>query len=142
MRKSLSGNITIETSIVFPIVIMIIASLIYFSFYIHDVITIKSFSYSAGVQNIEKDFDSFEKSVQEKIVCAPLFVLKADVSCSKGGTYYNIYIKSDSNGYIKWLEGLMGSNSYYQTIKVEKKISKEILYGYRAICDEFKEKTK
>jgi Flp pilus assembly protein TadG len=143
MKRKMSGQITVEMAIVFPIVMMVVASLIYFSLYVHDVIAIKSVAYSAGIQNIEKDFDRFERAVKKKMKAAPVFVTSMQVLCSEQSTYYQIEINSQSGKYIKWLSdltGLTGSSQTNQVLKIEKKISKEILYGYRAVSNEIIEK--
>lgn len=139
MKNKLSGQITIEVSIVFPIVMMIVVSLIWVSFYINDVITIRSFAYSAGIQNVQKDFGEFEAAVKTKMKKVPTFILKTKVSCKEEQTCFKISVKSDSSKQIRWMKNIMGNNRYAQTIKIEKSMPKEILYGYRTICDELKE---
>lgn len=136
MKKRLSGQITIEVSIVFPIIMMVVASLIYFSFYVHDVITIKSYVYSAGIENASEDLEKFDKAVKEKVEHTPVFVLDTVVSCLEKSTYYEITINSDSKSGIKWLEKLIGEKRTNQSIKIEKKMSVEILYGCRAAYDQ------
>ncbi|MFQ9516300.1 MAG: TadE family protein [Eubacterium sp.] len=140
MKRQFSGQITVEISIVFPIVMMVTASLIYFSLYVHDVTTIKSFTYSAGIENMEKDSDCFKMTVKEEIKKIPTFILKSEIWCEDQNTCFNIKIKSNSSKYIRWLENLTGSDQNNQTIRIEKKISKEILYGCRAICDQLGER--
>lgn len=140
MKKKLSGQITIETSIVFPIVMMIVASLIFISFYIHDVTTIKSFMYSAGIQNIEKDFDEFERQIKAKTQKIPIFIIKPQITCKEKNSHYEIIVNGNYNNQIKWLKNIMASNKIIQTIKVEKNMSGEIMYGLRAVSDELMER--
>ena len=55
LKKRLSGQMTVEASLVIPIVMMVVASFLYFSLYIHDIITVRSFAYSIGNRNIFKN---------------------------------------------------------------------------------------
>lgn len=135
MKRKLLGEITIEVSIVFPLIMMIVASFVYFSFYIHDVMTIKSLTYSAGIQNVQEDIDSFEKEVKKRVNQMPVFVLNTDILSSEKSTYFQVDIDSQSNRHIGWLEKIIGYDKSSQSIKIEKKISREILYGCRAACD-------
>ena len=53
VRKTLKGQITIEASIIVPITILIVASLVYVSLYCHDLVTVRStaLTYIDGEQN-------------------------------------------------------------------------------------------
>lgn len=46
--NKLKGEITIETAIVFPIVMLMVLLLIYFSMFLHDIVKMKSYAYGAG----------------------------------------------------------------------------------------------
>lgn len=139
MKKKLLGEITIEVSIVFPLIMMLVVSLVYFSFYIHDVMTIKSFAYSVGIQNAQKEIETFKKEVRKRENKIPVFVLKTNILCSEKNTYFQIDIDSQSNRHVGWLEKIIGYDKNSQSIKIEKKISGEVLYGCRAACDALKE---
>lgn len=43
--NKLKGEITIETAIVFPIVMLMVLLLIYFSMFLHDIVKMKSYAY-------------------------------------------------------------------------------------------------
>ena len=52
----LKGEITIETAIVFPIVMLMVLLLIYFSMFLHDIVKMKSYAYGAGCTYAEMEF--------------------------------------------------------------------------------------
>ena len=47
--NKLKGEITIETAIVFPIVMLMVLLLIYFSMFLHDIVKMKSYAYGKEV---------------------------------------------------------------------------------------------
>ena len=46
--NKLKGEITIETAIVFPIVMLMVLLLIYFSMFLHDIVKMTCYAYGAG----------------------------------------------------------------------------------------------
>lgn len=135
MSRKLSGQITVEISIILPIVMLVITSLIFISLYIHDVIAIKSFAYSAGIENSNKNFKNFDKCVDDKMHNVSVFLLKPEVICKNKSGYFEIVINAYERRQVKMAELFTNKLKYNQTIKIEKKMSKEILYAYRAISD-------
>lgn len=134
-NRKKAGQITVETAIVLPIVMVVIAFLITISLYVYDVVTIKSFVYSLGVENEEKDFDTFERNMREGIQKIPVFIIKPSISCRNKSTYFQINITAEESRKFG-RPGIFSDRFIYeQTIKIEKKMSKENLYGYRAIRD-------
>lgn len=138
MKKKISGQITVEAAIVIPMVIMIIASLMYFSFYVHDVVKIKGFVYSMGNRNIEKGEKEFDETVREDLKNAALFLLTPDIECMNKIGKYQIQIVLRNNKSINWLERLLKIDDSIQMIEVEKDMNYEILYMGRAIGDGLK----
>ena len=64
--NKLKGEITIETAIVFPIVMLMVLLLIYFSMFLHDIVKMKSYAYGAGCTYAEMEFKDFESNVEKK----------------------------------------------------------------------------
>lgn len=71
MKRKLKGSYTIEASLLFPFILMILILIIYFSFFIHDRCIMHAAAYTAalrGSQILNEDEDVFskvEKSSQE-----------------------------------------------------------------------------
>ena len=59
--NKLKGEITIETAIVFPIVMLMVLLLIYFSMFLHDIVKMKSYAYGAGCTYAEMEFKEMLK---------------------------------------------------------------------------------
>lgn len=134
-RRALA-QITIETAIVMPIVIMVIAGFIYMSLYIHDVIAIKSSFYKVGVESVDKEFREFQDKVNNKAVKVPLFILKPKVYCEEENRRYIIRadVKSESN--FNLINNMINTMADTYTIEIEKNMSREILYAVGAIKKE------
>ena len=62
--NKLKGEITIETAIVFPIVMLMVLLLIYFSMFLHDIVKMKSYAYGAGCTYAEMEFKDFESMLK------------------------------------------------------------------------------
>lgn len=135
-NRRVPAQITIETAIVMPIVIMVITGFLYMSLYIHDVIAIKSSLYRVGIESVDKEFSEFQDKVNNKEIKIPLFVLKVHVSCEEERDKYIIEanVKSESN--IKWMNNVANAVSNTYEIKVEKNMSRETLYVVGAIKKE------
>ena len=114
--NKLKGEITIETAIVFPIVMLMVLLLIYFSMFLHDIVKMKS--------NVEKKFQSI-----------PLFITKVSAKCGESTNHYKITLQYTSISNIKWMEEFInkGNNSY--EINVEKRMSRKIFGITSAIRD-------
>ena len=122
--NKLKGEITIETAIVFPIVMLMVLLLIYFSMFLHDIVKMKSYAYGAGCTNVEKKFQSI-----------PLFITKVSAKCGESTNQYKITLQYTSISNIKWMEEFInkGNNSY--EINVEKRMSRKIFGITSAIRD-------
>lgn len=140
MKKKCSGQITVEAAIITPIIMMVIASLMYFTFYTHDVVKIKGYAYSVGNKYVGKGYEEFEKNVKQQLKETPLFLMKSDIACTKGNGNYEIQILLETQKKISWMEELLKIDDSIYKIKFEKDMDSEILYIGRAICDELKNK--
>lgn len=134
MKSKLSGQITLETAIVLPIVMLIVATFISISLYVHDVITVKSYAYSLAVEYRECNLDEFTKNVCGKIARTPLFVMDIKAECTRENDTYKVAIYPRSKDQTGWLKAFFtGRDSI--TVEVEKKINTEIMYALRAVTD-------
>lgn len=135
MKKRMSGQVTVEMAIVFPIIVMILWSLIYVLLYVHDVATIKCFAYSQGIQCADESLGKVKSNVKENIDEIKFYVVKTSCNCKDRGSYFEIEIKVEGINTPTWLKAIIGNERLVKKIKIEKNMSKEILYGYRAVSD-------
>ena len=125
--NKLKGEITIETAIVFPIVMLMVLLLIYFSMFLHDIVKMKTYA--------EMEFKDFESNVEKKFQSIPLFITKVSAKCGESTNHYKITLQYTSISNIKWMEEFInkGNNSY--EINVEKRMSRKIFGITSAIRD-------
>ena len=121
--NKLKGEITIETAIVFPIVMLMVLLLM------------KSYAYGAGCTYAEMEFKDFESNVEKKFQSIPLFITKVSAKCGESTNQYKITLQYTSISNIKWMEEFInkGNNSY--EINVEKRMSRKIFGITSAIRD-------
>lgn len=135
MKRRMSGEVTVEMAIVFPIIVMILWSLIYVLLYIHDVATIKCFAYSQGIQCADESIGKLKNNINQNIDNIKFYVVKTSCKCKDRGSYFEIETKVESVNSPRWLKAIIGNERLVKKIKIEKEMSKEILYGYRAVSD-------
>lgn len=122
VRKTLKGQITIEASIIVPITILIVASLVYVSLYCHDLVTVRStaLTYIDGEQNGNGGC----------LVITPLIVKDEDKISTKVSADFGS--KSNAN----FLNKIISRKSKDE-IKIQKVMNRELLYAIRAMEDGF-----
>ena len=135
MRKQLSGQITLEAALVTPVVMMIIVSAISLTFYVHDVVAIKSAVYEQAVISSEKDFEELKKDIHKKVKETPLWSVNAKVDCTKKLRKYEFDISLTMEKRAGFLQTMLPLNKQNYIVSVEKNINKEMLYGIRAVMD-------
>lgn len=134
MRGRLSGQITLETAIVMPIVMMIVCTFFSISLYVHDVITVKSYTYSLAIENRECNLEEFTQNVCNKVAKTPLFVMDIKPECTRKNDGYKVVVYPQNKSRAGWLKIFFdGRNSI--TVEVERKINTEIMYALRAVVD-------
>lgn len=139
MNRKLHARITIETAIVFPVIMMVVVSFIYMILYTHDILTIKSYAYGLGVKNITNDASNFKSNIKKQGKNVPLLVLNTEWDCNDKGTYYEIVIDSKDKT-SKWMKEFIDTISTKKRVVIEKSMSSEMMYGYRAVRDEMIDK--
>lgn len=137
MKKKLRGEITVEAAIVIPILILVVISLIYFALYVHDILVLKSYAYSAGIENINYKLDDFSNNVKTKINKAPALIITPKVKCYKKNDNYFIEIIGINTSKIRILDNLITGES--MKIKIQKSIERDSMYIVRGIIDFVKE---
>ncbi len=138
MKNKLSAQITLEAAIVVPIVMLLVVSSMYLSLYIHDIVAIKSFGYSAAIEYAEEDFEEFRKKVTAKLKNVPLFVMNIQAECYQEVGAYKVVITFNGISNIHWLNTIINSGDNFQTIQAERGICTEFMYAVEAVCDKLK----
>lgn len=124
-NETKSGMITVEASIVVPIVLLVIASLIYMTFYVHDIISIRSGVYSMVIENNKTGMPS-------------LFVMNPKVVKTETGNKIKIQIHMNSKAEANFLKNIINSESE-ESLTIQKTMNTDILYAGRAMIDAKKE---
>lgn len=135
VKNKKSGEITIETAIVFPIVMMMVLLLIYFAMFLHDIVKMKSYAYGAGAMYSDMEFKKFETSIRNKMKTTPLFITKINTKCDEEAGYYKITVVYKSKSNVKWMEELINKGNKSYEINIENKIPRNILNITSAIKD-------
>lgn len=139
MTKRFRGEITIETAIVFPVAIILIMFLIYFTMFLHDVVVLKSYGYAAANQYADEEFSTFEKDVIEQLEQMPLFVLNVENRCVNKLNSYVVKMSYVSKSNILKFDELINSDKKVYEINVERKMSRDILYATSAMKSNIRE---
>lgn len=132
------AEVTIETAIVFTIILFLIGSMIYFGLYLHDKVAIKSYAYSGLVDGADKDEGECEEFVRAKIKKAPLFVIRPKVSVSGNINEYRCNISESEHSSMKFLDKIMEFTMGKQDVEVVRKMPIDKMYLFKAIKDGIK----
>lgn len=122
LKKTQSGQISIEAAIIVPITIIVVASFIYIAFYAHDVISIRSGVYSMAIG--EKD----NEQMPALFVISPKIVKKENTIQNK------ISIHMESKGNTNFINGIIHRKKE-EILTVQKTMNSETLYVSRALLD-------
>ena len=136
MKKE-RAEITVETAIVLTIIMILICTMIFYVLYLHDLVSIKSYSISGLVESADNNDSKLGISTQDKIDHAPLFVVRPRVSSSDD--FNKVYAKIDERGTTTMplisdvTEIIIGE----QKSEVVKKMPIDKMYLFKAIKDGF-----
>lgn len=122
LRKTKSGQISVEAAIIVPIVIIVVASFIYMAFYTHDVITIRSGVYSMAIE---------EKGSG---VMPALFVISPKIVNTENTIQNKMSINMESKGNTNFINNIIHRKKE-EILTVQKTMNSEILYVSRALLD-------
>ena len=138
MKKWERAEVTVEAAIVIPIVLFVIAGLLYMTLYVHDIVTLRSGAYSAGIEYVFVE-DKEEGAVMARIRELPLFVVKPQVIIKNEIEGYVIHINVRAKGNVKFISDIINSG-VEQKVYISKRISTEVLYGSKALMEGIKDK--
>ncbi len=137
--KKLSAQITLETAIIFPIVIIITAMFIYLSFYIHDFVSVQSIACDLRRQYKMTAAEEMSENVQNRLNKTGLFLSKPTVVIDSKQDKYIVEIKMNwgkkNNIFQHW-----ESDSGNRDVEIEKQMQPDIMYLCRVVCDEIKKR--
>lgn len=123
LTKVKTGQITIEASIIVPMIILIITALIYMTLYAHDIISIRSSAYGLGVEEVEKNTKM-----------AGLFVIKPKIIETVSKSYIKINMDMENKENTNFIKNMIyGKNQ--ELITVQKTMDTEVLFSARALLD-------
>ena len=123
ITKTTLGQITIEASIIVPLVMIVIVSLIYMAFYAHDIISIRSGVYSMALED-----------ENNKGVMPSLFVMKPGIIKTGTINETKIRINMAGKGNVTYIRKII-EHKEDELLTVQKMMDKEILYKGRALLD-------
>jgi hypothetical protein len=123
LRGKQVGQLSVEAAIVVPIVMLVVASLIFMSFYAHDIVSIKSGMYDMAID------DTRGRNLYPK-----LFLMRTKAEKNKGKETTTIEISAWKKG----SAGIFNSIAYPDDCKqlvIQKAMDTEILYVCRGAMD-------
>lgn len=127
------GSSSIEAAIILSAFIFILCGIIYVSFYLHDVVVIKTVCIKkceAYKNDYEKE--EFLKDVGSELA-GKLFVIKKIKVNGKVGSGINISVAGQYEGYANGIFKLFGKGKYEYSYKCKRGISKGDLYGVKIL---------
>ena len=136
MKKTLSGQITVEAAIVVPVMIMALISVISLGMYIRDAVVIKSVGYRVATDFEKEDMDSCVKEIKSGLKNASLFISGYSIEEKNSFGKSTIIINMKNNSKILWLNKLINFGKNNISIDSEQPISREFMYATEAIVDE------
>lgn len=102
MKNTLKGYMTVEISMLFPIIFITICMLFYMCFYFHDRVTVQAFLYRFGIHAYHQGLTEKEceerlrKGIEERMVMSKL------LSVRFSGTDWSIKAEADLNMGFPW----------------------------------------
>ena len=127
LRKTKSGQISVEASIIVPIAMVVIASLIYMAFYAHDIISIRCGAYALSIEE-----ENNKGQIPSLFVIEPKLVKAEEISWTK------VKVRMTGKGNTNFINSITnGKND--ELLIIQKTMNPEILYAARALQDIKKE---
>lgn len=137
MNKKERAELTIETAIVFVVVLSVIGAMISMTLYAHDMVVIRSGCYSALSEGASKNKEDCSKLLQKAISTMPLFVVKPSASLSENVMEYKASVRYKTNIPLFGM-GKLFSSSQSEVISVQKQIDYSAMGMYKGIKDGIK----
>lgn len=127
LKKTKQGQISVEAAIIVPIILIVIASLIYMAFYAHDIVSIRSGAYSLMMEN-----------TGNREWMPSSFVIKPKVIKTETTNQRKVNLSMSSKGNVNFINKIIQQKNN-ESLTVQKTMSPEILYAVRALLDTKKE---
>lgn len=138
ITKKERAEVTIETAIVFTIIMILICSMIYLSLFLHDKVAIKSYTYSGLVEGADKDKSKCNEIVQAKVRKTPTFVIRPSASFDGDINKYQCHVSEKEQSTMRFLDKVMTFAVGKQEVEVVRKMPIDKMYLYKAIKDGIK----
>ena len=132
------AEVTIETAIVFTIIMVLICSMLYFGLYLHDKVAIKSYAYAGLVEAADKDESKCKELVQSKVSKAPTFVIRPSASVSGDFNKYSCDVSENKHSAMNFLDNFFTFTTDNQEVEVVRKMPIDKMYLFKAIKDGIK----
>ena len=138
MVRKERGEVTIETAIVFTVIMILICSMVYFSLYLHDKVAIKSYAYSGLVEGADKDDTKCQELIQTKMGRAPVFVIRPTVTFDSDINKYKCDVSEREHSAMNFLDKIFSFTMGKQEVEVVRKMPTDKMYLFKAIKDGIK----
>ena len=133
--KKEKSEVTVETAIVFTVIMILICSMIYLGLFLHDKVAINSYAYSGLVEGADKDESECSKSVQSKVVKTPTFVIKPTARVSSDFNKYTCSIEEREQSSMVFLNNIFTNAMGNQTVDVVRKMPTDKMHLFKTIKD-------
>lgn len=134
-KIKVKGEMTIEASLVMPMVFLMLAFTLFVAFYLHDIVVTKAYIYGKCIEMYDKN-EKHEKHEMERLAAkavdsVPVFI--ADNKIKKVNKNV-VTIESKYNFQMRWIKNIM-NNSEEMEIKIEKNMDNQKMYICKAVID-------
>ncbi len=136
--KKERAEITIETAIVFTIIMILICSMIYFSLFLHDKVAVKAYAYSGLVEGADKDESKCKNIVRATIEKTPTFIIRPSVSIDGDINKYTCKVSENEQSTMRFLNKVINPSIGKQEVEVVRKMPIDKMYLFKAIKDGIK----
>ena len=132
------AEVTIETAIVFTLIMILIGSMIFFGLYLHDKVSIRAYAYSGLVDGADEDEGKCQELVQSKMSRTPVFVIRPSARISGDFNRYCCDVSESEMSAMTFLDKIMTLTMGKQEVEVVKKMPIDKMYLFKAIKDGIK----
>lgn len=127
MKKSVNGYMTVEISMLFPIIFITLCMLFYMCFCFHDIVVSRAFLYRFGTYSYYQDMTEKECEKELKKGLNERLVISKPVMVQFSGT------KAKADFKINFIGGIWKNKKFQLQIKIENRDKTGTLRKYRAL---------